>query len=277
MKTLLIPIDLTATNDNAVAFAAEWCKKYEYTRIILLKTFYDVFDKVVMAAGYVSPDYMQDDRNAAMNKIEEMVLNLTADTGANVVVIVSEEPLLRAIMEAIDEEKPDMLLVGSDNEDHSSDSFIAGNVIHIAKISPVRVMIVPAGYRYKPVEIALLPTNFSTLETLDKLNSLKTSPLWAGTKVQVLYVDDKERYLTPDEAFKNNEERLKEYLKHFEYEVQYSNDSNIINGILSFVQTHAVQLIIAMPGKHSFLYALTHKSISEAIYRNAKEPVLILK
>src|SRR5882757_449732 len=277
MKTLLIPIDLTATNDNAVAFAAEWCKKYEYTRIILLKTFYDVFDKVVMSAGYVSPDYMQDDRNAAMNKIEEMVLNLTADTGANVVVIVSEEPLLRAIMEAIDEEKPDMLLVGSDNEDHSSDSFIAGNVIHIAKISPVRVMIVPAGYRYKPVEIALLPTNFSTLETLDKLNSLKTSPLWAGTKVQVLYVDDKERYLTPDEAFKNNEERLKEYLKHFEYEVQYSNDSNIINGILSFVQTHAVQLIIAMPGKHSFLYALTHKSISEAIYRNAKEPVLILK
>jgi hypothetical protein len=50
-----------------------------------------------------------------------------------------------------------------------------------------------------------------------------------------------------------------------------------MNGILNFTQTKDVQLIVALRGKRSFLYYLTHKSISEAIYRNAKEPVLILK
>ncbi len=53
MKTLLIPVDFTATTDNAVTFGAAWAKRYAYERIILLKTFYDnVFDNIVVSAEY---------------------------------------------------------------------------------------------------------------------------------------------------------------------------------------------------------------------------------
>jgi hypothetical protein len=36
-------------------------------------------------------------------------------------------------------------------------------------------------------------------------------------------------------------------------------------------------MIIALPGKYSFFYNLTHKSITQAIALNAARPVLILK
>ena len=282
MKTLLIPVDFTDTSDNAVTFAAEWCKRYRYERVILLRTFYDnVFDHIVLSAEYapVSQEYRQQERQETLERLESLSERLNVLLGENFQVdtMVSEVPLLRAILSTIKEEQPEMLLVGSDNYSYSSGSFIAGNLIAIVKASPIRVLIVPAGYTYKPVETALVPTDYNIMDVLDKFNQLETSPLWSDTKLLVLNVDAKERYLHPDEAFIKKESALHEYLKNFNHEIHYSNDKNIMNGILHFTQTHDVQIIVALRGKRSFLYYLTHKSISEAIYRNAKEPVLILK
>ncbi len=87
----------------------------------------------------------------------------------------------------------------------------------------------------------------------------------------------RERDLNPDEKFRERENSLHNYLQNFEHEIHYRSDRNVINGIINFTKEHNVQLIIALPGRHSFLYSLTHDSISKAIYRNAKQPVLILK
>ncbi len=159
-----------------------------------------------------------------------------------------------------------------------SDSFVGGHVIGIAKTSPVRVLIVPAHYPYQPVEQALVPVDFNTISSLGKLQSYQAAtPQWREKKLMVLNVDPKERYLHPDEQFKNSEHALHRYLQSFQYEVYYSNNKHIIKGILDFCENHEVQLIVSLPGKHSFLYSLTHKSISEAICSNSKKPVLILK
>jgi hypothetical protein len=85
------------------------------------------------------------------------------------------------------------------------------------------------------------------------------------------------RYVQPDEKFRSTEEKLHQILKNFPHQIIYTNEADIINGILNFETKHPVEIIIALPGKYSFLYTLTHKSISQAIYRNATKPVLILK
>jgi nucleotide-binding universal stress UspA family protein len=282
MKTLLIPVDFTETSDNAVTFAAEWCKKYEYDRVILLRSFYDnVFDHIVVSAEYapVSQDYRQQERAETVEKLESLSdrLHALSNEHFEVMTMVSEVPLLRAILGVIKDEQPEMLLLGSDNYNSNSNSVIANNLISIVKASPVRVLVVPSGYTYKPVETALVPVDYNTMDVLDKFNQLHATPLWYQTTLNVLNVDAKERYLNPDETFKQEEANLHEYLKNFNYEVHYSNEKNVIKGIMDFTNTHDVQLIVALRGKRSFLYYLTHKSISQAIYKNAKEPVLILK
>lgn len=282
MKTLLIPVDFTATSDNAVSFAAQWCTHYDYTRIILLKTHYDtLFDDLSVSAEYarVSHDYRLHEREEAVERLEEICRNLAGKVAPHIKVFTAESelPLLRAIMEVVEMERPDMIMVGSDNYSYTSGSFISGNVIAIAKASPVRVMIVPAHYEYRQVHEVLVPCNFNTLEALDKLNSLHASPRWADVLLQVLNVDPKQRFLHPDASLKQAEENLHQYLVNFHHVIHYTGERDIIDGIMRFTKDHPVQLIIALPGRHSFLYNLTHRSISEAIYRNAQEPVMILK
>lgn len=283
MKTVLIPVDFTATSDNAVSYAAEWCKMYGYKRIILLKTLYDsMLNSLIPAAQYAneSREYLEHEREEATEKLQAMYMDkiLLADPHIKVQIIVSEIPLLRCLLEVVGKEQPDLIIVGSDSYSYSSDSFIAGNVIGIARISPVRVLIVPAEYHYQPVKQVLVPCDFNTVGFLTKIEQYQAAtPLWKNKKLMVLYVDPKERYRYKNEQFRNAEKALHQYLQNFQYEVHFSNNKNIIEGILDFSKKNDVQLIVALPGKHSFLFMLTHKSISEAIYRNAQEPVLILK
>ncbi|HWB28800.1 MAG TPA: universal stress protein [Chitinophagaceae bacterium] len=282
MKTMLVPVDFSDTSKNAVNYAVEWAKAYEYTRIILLKTLYNSMFDMIPSAEYVSvnDDYISKEREDAKGKMNELCKGLVdkAGPGIKMSIAVSELPLLRSIMEIIEDEHPELIVLGSDNINYSNNSFVAGNLISIAKISPVRVLVVPSHFKYQPVEQSLVPVDFNTVSTLDKIeqHTAKT-PQWRNKKLLVLNVDPKEKYLHPDDDFRKSEKILHEYLQNFPHEVFYSNNKYIIAALKEFADTHDVQLIIALPGKHSFLYSLTHKSISEAIYSNAKHPVLILK
>lgn len=278
MKTLLIPVDFSTTSEATIHFAAAWSQHYEYKRVILLKTFYqNVFSDIVVSAafGAVSHDFMESHREETMEHLETLSQKIRAAADVTVQIAISELPLLRAVMEIIQEETPDMVMLGSDHGD--SDSIISRNIIPIAKASPIRVMVVPAGFTYVPVKNALVPADFNALHALDKLNKLKASPVWAATRLMVLNVDPEEHYEHPDDQFREDEYNLHEYLKNFNHELFYRNDKDIISSIINFTATNDVQLIVALPGKHSFLYALTHKSISDAICRSAKVPVIILK
>ena len=282
MKTMLIPVDFTATSENAINYAIAWSKAYEYKRIILLKAMYDsMFDDIIASEGYVNQDYLTKERSDKLEALAALSTKLSAEVGPDIKVatIASELPLLRAILETIQDEQPELVLVGSDNFSYSGNSFVAANVISIAKISPVRVLIVPSAFKYQPLKQLLMPVDFNRLSDLSRLLDVyQAYPIkWHEIKLLVLNVDPKEKYLYPDEQFEQTKTRLQQNLKNFNYEIYYSNNKNIIRGIMRFSTENKVELIVALPGKHSFLYALTHKSISQAIYENATEPVLILK
>lgn len=49
MKTLLVPVDFTAASENAINFAATWSTKYNYERIIALRSFYtSMYENVII-------------------------------------------------------------------------------------------------------------------------------------------------------------------------------------------------------------------------------------
>lgn len=282
MKTLLVPVDFTDSSDNAVNFAVEWAKKYLYERIILLRSFYSsMYENMIMSADFsnVNEEYLNKKRNDEREMLNEMCRIVADKAGEEIQVqtAVTELPLVRSIIELIDEEKPEMILLGSDKQHAGNEAFVAGNVIAIARVSPVRVLIVPEDRSYQTIEKALVPVDFKSVASLNKINRLRSSPRWHDVEILALNVDAAQKNLNPDENFKQSEENLHDYLKNFKHSIYYEPEKNVINGILNFKRLNEVQLMIALPGVHSFLYSLTHKSISEALYKKCPLPVMILK
>jgi nucleotide-binding universal stress UspA family protein len=282
MKTLLIPIDFTFASENAINFAAEWSRKYLYERIILLKSFYtSMFENVIMSGEYANVDqgYLNRIREHKAEKLNILREYLDEKTGDGILVqsFITELPLLRSIIQIIKSEQPEMILLGSDKTNIANAALVSGNVISIAKSSPIRALVVPSNYIYQPVEKALVPCDFNAIDTLNKINRLRSSPRWHDVELLVLNIDPKERNSDSDEKLRIAEDSLHNYLKNFKHEIHYVVDKDIIDGILNFKKIKEVQLIMAFPGRYSFLYSLTHKNISEALYQNTTLPVMILK
>lgn len=281
MKTLLIPVDFTPASENALNFASEWSKKYLYERIILLKSFYtSMYESIIMAGEFANVDqgYLNRFREREENQLNIICKNLKSKTGSGIIVqsSVSELPLVRSILQIVKSEQPEMILLGSDNVNNSNTAFVSGNIISIAKISPIRVLIIPVNYKYKVVKEALVPCDFNAVKNLNKINRLRSSPRWHDTNLLVINII-KGKQIGNNEKYRKEENNLHEYLKNFQHEIYYVTGKDVITEILNFEKINKVQLIIALPGRYSFLYSLTHKSISEGLYRNTILPVMILK
>ncbi|HET7000824.1 MAG TPA: universal stress protein [Puia sp.] len=279
MKTILIPLDFTTTSDNALEFAQAWSRNFEYDHIILLKTFYSSFyENVLLTTEYVnvSQEHRKNDMEMLRQWRQEFIDK--SSPGVKVSIAVSEKPLLRSIIEIVESEQADLIVLGSDHYNHFNNSFISSQTIEIAKASPVTVLIVPSISRFKAIQKLLVPIDIQATGLLERLERFrKKSPWWADKELMILHVDPKEKSPLRDEAFERNENSLHEFLKDFHHKVYYSNNTSILNGINNFLNEHPADLVVALPGRHSFLYSLTHKSISEAIYQYPLKPVLILK
>jgi hypothetical protein len=138
-------------------------------------------------------------------------------------------------------------------------------------------MIVPSGHLYAPVRNILVPFDFASVESLDKIGRYMPQAARFGEReIMVLNVDPQNKHLA-DERFTEIENSLHNYLRDFKHEIYFSRNTDVLEAILNFVQEHTVDIVVALPGKHSFLYNLTHKSISTALYLKPPKPVLILK
>ncbi|WP_415327654.1 hypothetical protein [Chryseobacterium sp. MMS23-Vi53] len=282
MRTILIPVDFTSTTENAVRTAAEWAKQYEYQHIILLKTSEESeFDYLHMAEGHSFVN--EESINNLLKKTESLLNNLSQIiTEKFPEITVTKEfsnwTLTRSINEIIkNNTSVELIVLGSDDQAVSGDSFVSENIISITRTSPVKTLIVPNGYNYSKIKDILIPCDINSIAKLDRLFHHKSIIQRQDVQLMLLNIHTKENTDSSDEKKKQLEEYIQQNLTEIPNTIHYSYDKNIINGILNFAASNNTDLIIALPGKHSFLYFLTSRSISEGIYQNVNQPVLILK
>jgi nucleotide-binding universal stress UspA family protein len=273
MKTILIPVDFSNTSSNALQFIADLNQDIDIERIILLKTHYVSIYSSIIPSGYgqSNAEYILQERTETEEQLNltgsELIKKCRPDV--KIEIMTSELPILRAIHDAIRDQKPTLLLLGSDASDDESP--IGEYTIEIAQISKIPVLIIPSASHYKKVEGVLVPCRADAISQLSRLNKLRQ--MLPDPELVILNVDHQQT--SEDDIY---QARIKEMLGDFSYKVYYAKEKNIAKGILDFARENKeIQLIVALPGKQSFFYNLTHQNITEAITLNAKIPVLILK
>ncbi len=257
---------------------ADFSKDVEIDRIILLRSVYvSVYAQLLPSTDFVqlSAEDIGEERSETEERLKDISrkLGTNCDPCLKIETITSPEPLLRSIQQVIEDEKPNMLIIGSET-DTGNESYVSSLVVAIAKTSSVPVMIIPANVRYKKIENALVPCDFAAISRLGMLKKIPGAKKWLHPHLMVLNISSQQKHHNPNEERAN---ALKELLEEYEYKIYHAENRNTIEGILDFAKKHDAQLIIALPGKYSFFYSFTHKSITDALALNAYHPVLILK
>lgn len=279
MKTILIPIDLIGDTENVLHYAVDLACNMHVERIILLKSYYvSVYEQVLPTPDFVqvSADEVEDKREIVERSLKTLgdKVQKTCPHGVQVETVFSSLPMLRAVHNTIAEKQPTVVMLGSDESTHQAGSYLGEQIIAIAKTSPIPVLVVPENAKFHKIEQVLVPCDFSVISRLTALQDFHRREHWATPHLTVLNVDPKYRHLAGNQKITDN---LAEMLQEYEYEVHHSEDKDITEGVLGYARHHKIQMIIALPGKYSFFYNLTHKSITKAIALNSAKPVLILK
>jgi nucleotide-binding universal stress UspA family protein len=282
MKKILIPIDFTRSSNNAIAYAVALSKNNPIKQIILVVNVYITeFEQLLPTADFIQ--FAVDKAQALNGQLSTQFENLKAsvlkklDPRVRVSFILSKMPLLLSIRELIKQEKPDLLLIGSDHAGATEESYISNHLIKIAKVSTVPVLIIPALSRYQEVQKALVPFdpgNFACLNLIQRLNHIQN---WPHPKLLLLNVDATPQVLFKDDVTCKVVEQISTHLQNYQYKFYYSAEKDVLKSVNHFCYENDLQLIIALPGKHSFLYNLTHRNITKGLARNNYKPVLILK
>lgn len=282
MKTLLVPVDFSGSSDNAAAFAAGLADDRGYDEIVLAADLYvPIFEQIIP-----SPDLLQVTAADIRQKKKLIGEQLEALKGellkrlngnSSIRLVISDLPLVRAILQQVHDENAALVIIGSNSLGATDSSVIGSQIIELAKVIPVPVVIVPSGSSYLPVTDALVAGNFNSLACIDPLKLL--GKIIHGPHPRLLLLDTNASHgslpaTKPSSAAKA---ALSELLKGFNHQLYHLEDKDILEGVLKFADDNPVQMIIALPGRYSFLYHLTHQNIQHGIWLNAQKPVLILK
>jgi len=279
MKTLLIPVNFSGSSENIIQYAADFSCDTHVERIILLKSFYiSVYTQLLPDTDFVqlSAEEIDVERHNELEKLKVLGHQLLKKCLPTIKIktVISELPLLRAVHEVLAEEHADVVMIGTDKELYLNDPYISEQIIGIAKTSPRPVMIIPNHIGYKRIEEAVVPCDFAAISRLNAFKTYGDPAKWLHPKLLLLNVDPKQKHHEDEAKLTSG---LKELMEGYEYKVYFSEDKDTVHGILNFARQHNPQLIIALPGKYSFFYNLTHRSITKALTLNADRAVLILK
>ncbi|MFZ4928968.1 universal stress protein [Chryseobacterium sp. Mn2064] len=282
MRTILVPVDFTPTTENAVKIAADWAKQYDYQNIILLKTAGESeFDYLHLAEGHAFVN--EESVNSLLERNELLFDQLTAivkekSPEIKVSRVLSDWALTRSINELLKNQPTvELIILGSDDHTSSTESFVSDNIISIARTSPVKTLIVPNSYQYSAAKNIFIPCDLKGVKRLERLFHHKPVIHQEDVRLLFLNINPRENSDINEDGKRELENYIQEHLTEIPSTVFYSHDKDIIKGILNFASSHDTDLIIALPGRHSFLYYLASRSISEGIYQNTSQPVLILK
>jgi len=279
MKCILIPVEFNSATQNVLSYVISFCKDVPVEQIILFKSFHLPFiAKVLPDANYIdagNEKYIEETERIRV-QLDEMTdcLKKLLPSRITVEKYLIDDKWLPAIYSLIELRKPELVILGNDPSAKLSDGIIAENIVPFAKGTTVSVLIVPVDAVYKKLKRVLIPTSFENMDRLRLIRKINTSNNWLHATMLVLNVDAGARY----RALRNDHKQLlDEYLQGYHYQVTFSEATDIVREILSFAKKSDVQLIMALPGKHSFLYRLAHHSITETFTLCAHHPVLLLK
>ncbi len=282
MKRLLVPVDFSASTNNSAAYAAALANELEFNEIILVANLYvPLFEQIIPSPDLiqVSESDIQSRMQTLRLQMEELkvVLLKKLDPAITVKVVISELPLVRSVLEQVTKDKPSLVLIGSNNTDTKENSMIGRQVIELTKVIPVPVLIIPGKSSYRSITDVLVACEFTSSVSLDPLQYLEKLNLWHHPRLLLLNLDPAQRNLLSANPVADMRDIVKHLPKGYEYEFYDLKDAAVLPGIIRFAEDKEAQLIVALPGKHSFLYNLTHRNIQQQLSLNSLKPVLVLK
>jgi nucleotide-binding universal stress UspA family protein len=271
LKTILVPVDFSATSIHAGNYALQLCKQAG-AKIILLHA-YEPPPSFPMVEGLVYSD-------ESLRELLKQKMNALADELSKkepiikVEAMVIDGPLTNVIHTLTDAMQVFIIVMGITGAGKLKETFIGSNTLSVAHSTNIPVLIVPEQANYTSVNDIGLTTDFRDVaETIpyQKISDLIVS---LGARLHVLNIDFNQQHWNADTPFQSGIVETMFERHHPTY--HFIEGEDMAEGLSKYALTHSIEMLIAVPKKHNMLQKIFSGSHTKDLVFHSNVPVLVM-
>jgi len=275
MKKILVPTDFSQFADNALAVATEIAQKAD-AEIVLLNVMLTPADSKVTASEKgifiegSKTDYLHDSVKGTLHNLEELIEDIEY---SNIRPLVTSGKITQSILRIAEEEKVNLIAIGTQGEGTSEDAFFVGsNAEKLVRLADCPVMTIRHKIKETGVKKIAYAINFDD-EQEAIITELKKLQKIFEAELHVVYVNCPANFRTTDSLNKEFENLGKKYSLEKVYYHIYC-DFVEGDGILHFSDMLQADLIAMATHQRSGFARLFGGSVSEDVVHTAHIPVM---
>ncbi|GGW41103.1 universal stress protein [Arenibacter certesii] len=275
MVRILLPTDFSDNSFQAIQYAT---KVYNKTECIfyLLHT----YTPAVYQSDYLmgSPeqielgDILQKSSTNQLEKLKSKLEDSNGNPKHKFIIHSAFNTLLGEISYMVDEEKIDLIVMGTKGATGAQEILLGTNAVHVLKRAKCPVLVVPPNYEYEAPKEILFPTDYEITYEKEKMSPLLSIANLHNSRINVMHV--RAGYeLNPTQE--KNKAQLGQVL---EEKGQFHDvpDNEIITAINEFQVTSKSNFLVMVQNKHTFIERLFMQPVIKKIGFHVTIPFMVL-
>ena len=275
MKTLIVLTDFSKAATNAARYAAALTHQFTVSRFILFNSY--EFKPVATDIPMTNQAGMAAQREDSIRKLEKSKIELQSLIAPNtdIEIMAVENALIYAVHSLTEQLHAELTVMGITGMSGFERTIIGSNTITVAREITTPLLLVPHMATFEKVNKVVFATDLKN-NLRKSATEIKTIIKALGARLMIVNVEKsgKEHFNT---GLVTEQAMLHEVWDEDDPEYYFNENDDIAAGILEFIKTHNVQMVIAIPKQHSFFESIFHKSITKRLTYHTPIPLLLLQ
>lgn len=272
MKTILAPTDFSDTANNAIDYAVE-IAKINKAKLIL----FHAYDVPVIPAELSVALTVDEIENAAMNGLKLIANSIHQKHGEELEIQCSCKCgfAVEEINLSAEENKADLIVMGMEGAGFLTEKIIGSTTTSLIKKAKFPVLAIDKQVKYKSIKKIALACDYVEANDKSAIRSLKEFINLFQSQLYVINVIDRSEieYNVKKEVAAIKIEQL---LETFPHSSHYIKNTDVIEGINTFIDEKAIDMLVMIPRTHTVLYNLFREPNTKRMAFHSKIPLLAL-
>jgi nucleotide-binding universal stress UspA family protein len=278
MKKILVPTDFSATAGNAINFAIETSKIFP-SKIILLHS-YEV------ASGF-SADYMGFNKEFTLSvlsdiekQLDDIKTQIKSIDEADVETYLSTYPLNKAIEKAIDEKRPDLIVMGTLGASGIQEKIWGSRASSVIGETSLPVMVIPRDYTWEKPRKILFATNRFQKDPKVLNYLFELAGLYMANVQVVVFTDsdddNAQLYLENKQKIAEYEGFLKSQYNENTLTSAHITGKDFEETLQNYIEKNDIDILVMVTYQGGFWRRIFNPSITKQMSYHTKIPLLAI-
>ncbi|MGB4774712.1 MAG: universal stress protein [Daejeonella sp.] len=274
---ILVLVDFSEKTLNAARYVAALSWQLPVEKLILYHS-YQIMPFASDAPLYTLTeiDTIKKDSLNKITRIKEELQQII-NPATSIEGYTDQRSLEFALRSIVDSERIDMVVIGVK---HKSllDKFLFENTTGILiKECAVPLLLIPEIYKFKTISKIGFACDLEDLNNSStSLEFIKKYANFLNAQLYVVHVAKEGKAQSSDEIIRKMS-KLYNLQNEAKPIYHFINDEDVADGIFKFIREHQIDLLMAIPKKHSFIERLFNRSVTKELLSDTSIPLLILK